>query len=120
MSEIHKSEIIYEEGWREAPVTQIEETAVDEAQPPEKKADDKPSKPLLICIQLAVCLMAAFALFIMKAMDSGAYHDFMDSYREELDKPVVSQGVFDALDAGRLFGGSAVSAEATPDEAEAR
>jgi hypothetical protein len=42
----------------------------------------------------------------------------MDHYRDELSKPVVSQGVFDSVDIGRLFGEGAVTVKATPDEAE--
>ena len=120
MSEIHSNEIIYEEGWRQsAPPTDYsenEDTPIDEV--PEKP-DEQPdsSKPLLITVQLIICLLAALALFLMKSMDSDFYHVFMDYYRDELEKPVISQGVFDALDVSRLFGESAVSITSTPDEA---
>lgn len=117
MSEIHNNEIIYEEGWRQsAPPADIEETPIDEVpEKPDEKSDA--SKPLLITVQLIICLLAALALFLMKSMDSDFYHEFMDYYRDELEKPVVSQGVFDALDVSRLFGESAVSITSTPDEA---
>ena len=118
MSDIHRDEIIYEEGWREsAPAQEPQELPVDEAA---EKPMDKPheSKPLLLIIQLALCLALVLALFLLKSMDSDIYHDFMDHYRDELSKPVVSQGVFDSVDIGRLFGEGAVTVKATPDEAE--
>ena len=117
MSDIRRDEIIYEEGWRESAPAQEPPTApVDEA--PEKPAD-KPrgSKPLLLIIQLALCLAFVLALFLLKSMDSEIYWDFMDFYGDELSKPVVSQGVFDSVDIGRLFGEGSVSVKATGDEA---
>lgn len=121
MSEIQRSEIIYEEGWHDAAPPAEPEVPLDEA---EKKPEDDPeiretSKPLLISIQLVLCLLAALALFLLKAMDSVGYHEFMDYYHEELNKPVVSQGVFEALDISKLFTDD-VTVQATPDEAQDR
>lgn len=115
MSEIHRDEIIYEEGWRESsPPAEVEKIPVDEALP--DIAEKKPgSRPLLITIQLVLCLLLALILFVLKSMDSEAYHSFIDHYHDELQKPVVSQGVFDALDVTRLFESPEVSS--TPDEA---
>ena len=53
-------------------------------------------------------------------MDSVGYHEFMDFYHEELNKPIVSQGVFEALDISRLFTENSVTVQATPDEAQDR
>ena len=118
MSEIKHNEIIYEEGWREAAPTvhTDEETPIDEAQPfPDQPKDDPDrSRPLLISIQLALSLLAALILFLLKAMDSEGYYNFMDYYREELQKPVVSQEIFSAAD--ELFEQNAVTIQATPDE----
>lgn len=118
MSEIKRNEIIYEEGWREASplVKAEEETPLDESpplrdQPPEES--DR-SRPLLISIQLVLCLLTALVLFLLKAMDSEGYYNFMDYYREELQKPVVSQEIFNAADG--LFERDPVTIQATPDE----
>ncbi len=119
MSEIHKSEIIYEEGWREtAPSAEAEPLPVDET-PAENTAEKHTeTKPLLISIQLVLCLLLALALFLLKSMDSEIYHDFIDYYHDELKKPMVSQGVFDTLDVTKLFQSPKV--QSTPDEAEDR
>lgn len=118
MSEIKRNEIIYEEGWRDAaPTVDAQtETPLDEAQPStgQPKDDSEKSRPLLITIQLALSLLAALVLFLLKAMDSEGYYNFMDYYHEELQKPVVSQEVFNAAD--ELFAQNAVTVEATPDE----
>lgn len=119
MSEIKHNEIIYEEGWREAaPAVDAEvETPLDEAKPAsdQPKDDTERSRPLLITIQLVLSLLAALVLFLLKAMDSEGYYNFMDYYHEELQKPVISQEVFSAAD--ELFEQNAVTVEATPDEA---
>lgn len=118
MSEIKRNEIVYEEGWREAaPAVDAEvETPLDEAQsaPDQPKDDAERSRPLLITIQLTLSLLAALVLFLLKAMDSEGYYNFMDYYHEELQKPVVSQEVFSAAD--ELFELTPVTVEATPDE----
>ena len=127
MSEIQHSEIIYEEGWREsAPlIKQItpgnppeEEPAEGFGQQGEKPAHE--SKPLLITIQLVLCLLAALVLFLLKAMDSEGYYSFIEFYHEELQKSVVSQEVFSSADVGRLFSERSVEIRATPDEAAHR
>lgn len=116
MSEIKRNEIIYEEGWREAsPIMEdnipLDEAAASTVQPQE---DQEKSRPLLITIQLALSLLAALVLFLLKAMDSEGYYNFMDYYHEELQKPVVSQEIFHAADA--LFEQNPVTMQATPDE----
>ena len=119
MSEIRRDEIIYEEGWRDADIPVQEDDDPDaqadiETKPELPKEDHSP--PLLTILQLILCMIAALVLFILKAMDSDAYHDFMNAYDEEMAKPVISQKVFDAVDWNALFGGSQVSVKATPDE----
>ncbi len=122
MSEIRRDEIIYEEGWREekplseeraAPSGEIPAEQTDA--PPQKEKQDG-SRPLLTVLQLVLCMAAALVLFLLKAMDSSAYHGFMSAYAEEMAKPVVSQKVFDAVDWNALFGGGKVTVTATPDE----
>ena len=116
MSEFKRNEIIYEEGWREASPIMEEETPLDEAPAPVERPqqENEKSKPLLITIQLVLSLLAALVLFLLKAMDSEGYYNFMDYYREELQKPVVSQEIFRAADA--LLEQNPVTVQATPDE----
>lgn len=118
MSEIQRSEIIYEEGWHEAAPLMETQIPLDEIEPKEEEKVEprETSRPLLITLQLVLCLLAALVLFLLKAMDSGFYHDFMDYYHEELNKPVVSQDVFGAMDISRLFANDTVTVQATPDE----
>lgn len=117
MSEIKRNEIIYEEGWRDSSVTPDIESDIDsETEAPEIQPSN--SRPLLICIQLVMCLLAALALFLLKAMDSGYYHTFIDAYHEELEKPLVSREAFNEYDLSRLFPEEKV--RATADEAQTR
>lgn len=118
MSEYRQNEIIYEEGWRESAPVVNNDTPIDE-EPFESKApteERERSKPLLITIQLILCLIAALVLFLLKAMDSEGYYSFMDYYRAELQKPIVSQDVFESADVTKLFTQDNVTVQATPDE----
>ena len=120
------SEIIYEEGWREnAAVTPIEPEPLDEQDEsgnvsPESRKAESGSFPLLLTLQLAVCLIAALVLFLFKTMGNEQYNSFIEFYKEELQKPVISRSVFDAADLSRLFAGGEVKVLASPDEAEGR
>jgi hypothetical protein len=116
MSDYRHSEIIYEEGWREAsqpPAPDMtDETPEDET----AAVENNGSRPLLVTIRLVLCLIAAAALLILRALDSEWYHGFMTYYRVEMNKPVIAQDFFEALDLSRVFGGSGVQVKASPDE----
>ncbi len=122
MSDIKRNEIVYEEGWRETAPVVNETVPIDEAQPDPviEQTEREDSKPLLITIQLVLCLLAALVLFLLKAMDSEGYYSFIDYYHEELQKPVVSEEVFRKADIGKLIAENPVEVQATPDEAAHR
>lgn len=121
MGEIRRDEIVYEEGWRDSkdPVEDIPSPKEDK-EPQKPDGDPDRSRPLLTILQLILCMAAALVLFILKAMDSGAYHDFMNAYGEEMAKPVVSQKVFDAVDWNALLRSDSVTVTASPDELSPR
>ena len=75
---------------------------------------------MLLTLQLAVCLLLALAIFLLKAMGSGYYDSFMAYYRAELQKPVISERVFDAAQLSRLFSEKPFTVQATPDETAPR
>ena len=118
MSDIKRNEIVYEEGWRETAPVVNEPVPIDEAQPDPviEQTEREDGKPLLITIQLVLCLLAALVLFLLKAMDSEGYYSFIDYYHEELQKPVVSEEVFLKADIGKLIAENPVEVQATPDE----
>jgi len=113
MNETRRDEIIYEEGWRDAEPMPSDDMPLDE-QPHEERKSRIPGS-LLILIQLIACAIFALVLFILRAMDSPAYHDFMVYYRTEMSKPVISQEFFDNSDVSRLLGGD-VRLRSTSDE----
>lgn len=115
MSDSQRNQIIYEEGWRDSEPIGGDGVPVDEAAEPQTKPEDR-SKPLLISIQLIVCIMAALVLFILKAMDSRAYHGFMTWYRVEMSRPVISQEFFERVGVGRLSTPDEVTVRESPDE----
>jgi len=117
MSEMRRDEIIYEEGWREVQPPDEEAAPLDETPPPEPV---RRSAPLLISIQLVLCLIAALVLFILKAMDSEAYRAIMTAYKTQMARPVIAQEFFDAMDVSRLLQENAVTVSASPDELSPR
>ena len=94
MSEIKRSEIIYEEGWRDAAKAE-KEPAAEQPEPQPDSKDSGPA-PLLMIIQLAVCVTAALALTVLRAMDSDIYHGIMTAYRVEMNKPLISRELFES------------------------
>lgn len=124
MSEIRRDEIVYEEGWRDAAIPEQEEMSAQPEQEPTESLQDKEkeseSRPLLTILQLVLCMAAALVLFLLKAMDSEAYHGFMHTYAEAMAKPVISQELFEKVDWNALFGGDHLTVTATPDEAARR
>ena len=119
MSDIERNEIIYEEGWRDNVPAPADEPPVDEALAP--GIQEKPqSFPLLISIQLALCVAMAVAMFILKAMDSELYHGIMTYFRAEMNKPVISEELFEAMDISRLNSGYEPIAKASADELQPR
>lgn len=112
MSENGRNEIIYEEGWR-GNVTAAHGEPSPEETPPAPKRD---GTPLLISMQLILCAVAALVLLLLKAMDSPAYHGFMDWYRDRMNRPVISQEFFEGIGVDRLSSADEVTVEASADE----
>lgn len=108
-------EIVYDEGFR-SPSNRIEKA--EEAEPipvDEQKSaqkSDRP-KPLLITIQLLLCLVIALSLFLLKSMGSELYDEFESRYNEEMKKTLISQSAFDNMTPQKLFS-SATADEAQP------
>lgn len=100
MNEIKRSEIIYEEGWREntSDFSADSGTPEDELPPMSEPESEKESKLLLVTVQLIICIILALAVLLLKVTNSALYRGFMDYFNDELKKPVISQGVFSTID----------------------
>ncbi len=106
MSEYRKDEIIYDEDWlrvdtpleREYPAQSEEYNAPALDERNIKKPRPKRTFPALITIQLVVCLVIAFAVFMLKAMNSDVYHQFCDWYNEQMQYTLVSDDTFESID----------------------
>ena len=80
MSECKRNEIIYEESWREASPTVVEETPLDEApaRAERPREENEKSRPLLITIQLVLSLLAAL-VFMYAPILILALYSFTDA-----------------------------------------
>ncbi len=115
MSEFERSEIVYEEGWR-AQKPPVQREPEPEKTPETPQTDGGRPTPLLISIQLVLCGVAALVLFLLKAMDSPAYHGFMEWYRGEMSRPVISREFFGGSEDDRPATADEVRVEASADE----
>lgn len=113
MQDYRKDEIIYDENWQrfdEPYKAEVVKTEADNE--PENPQDEKPKekKPIpLITIQLILCFIIAFVIFILKAMDSDTYDKLSSFYNEQMRNTLVSSQRFEDIDLSKYF-------ESTPDE----
>lgn len=122
MEDFRKDEIFYDEDWKQfdEPVL-VEKTEHDsENEEPAKKVE-KPEKrkrtfPSLITIQLVVCLIIAFLVFMLKAMNSDTYKQLCKYYDELMQETLLSNSVFEDIDLSQYFEATADEATATNDE----
>lgn len=121
MEEFRKDEITYDEDWQcfDEPVVseqkQIDNCDVESDKKPE---NNKPKKmfPALITIQLVMCLIIAFLVFMLKAMNSQTYAQFCDWYNELMSDTLLSNSTFEDIDLSQYFEATTDQVSATNDE----
>lgn len=121
MEEFRKDEITYDEDWQcfDEPVVseqkQIDNSDVESDKKPE---NNKPKKmfPALITIQLVMCLIIAFLVFMLKAMNSQTYAQFCDWYNELMSDTLLSNSTFEDIDLSQYFEATTDQVSATNDE----
>ncbi len=100
------NEIVYDEGFLKEKkelserAHEVEPIPVDE-QPTEEGRSG--TKPLLITIQLALCLLIALFLFIMKTTGTAFYDAFEKWYDDEMKKTLISRSAFEKVDLSAFF-----------------
>lgn len=124
MDGYRKDEITYSEDWQrfDEPAQPydmpVESKQYIENSEPETKREKKPEKkrsfPALITIQLVICLIIAFLVFILKAMNSDTYKQLCDWYNDSMKNTLVSNSSFEDIDLSHYFDASAD--QATADE----
>lgn len=68
----------------------------------EKKTKKRSFLPL-ITLQLIVCLLLAFCVFILKSMNSDMYYRFRDWYDSQMSYVLINSDVFDNIDLSSLI-----------------
>lgn len=114
MEDLRKDEIIYEEDWQqldEPKCVNSEDDSKEQEKPDMEKQMPKKQRqfPALITIQLVVCLIIAFLVFMLKAMNSDTYARLCDIYDDLMSETLLSNSTFEDIDLSHYF-------EATTDE----
>ena len=121
MEDFRKDEIIYDEDWKqfEEPVL-VEKRESDREEELKVETVVKPKNkrtfPALITIQLVLCLIIAFLVFMLKAMNSETYAQLCKYYDELMQNTLLSSSVFEDIDLSHYFEATADQAQATNDE----
>lgn len=106
MSDYRKDEIIYDEDWLrvDTPLEREYPAQSEEYSDPatDNRSVNKPARkrsfPALITIQLVLCIVVAFIVFMLKAMNCDIYHQFCDWYNEQMQYTLVSDETFENVD----------------------
>lgn len=110
--EENKNIITYAENWQNISepeyvtaangLNDAEYEAESSAEPAKKYKKTGP-KPLLITIQLALCLLIAAAAFVIKGIGGDLYRNVRQAYYDELNRTLVFDGKHN-FEPGKLFG----------------
>ena len=125
MEDFRKDEIYYDEDWKhfDEPVlaqkyehdcditSESEKSAI-----PQKVEKRKKNFPALITIQLVLCLLIAFLVFMLKAMNSDTYKQLCEYYNELMQETLFSSSVFEDIDLSQYFEATADEVTSTNDE----
>lgn len=113
MSDYRKDEIIYDEDWLTVDTPLEPQYAVPSDEQKEetnqtqtKKSKRKRTFPALITIQLVVCIIVAFSIFMLKAMNSDTYHQFCDWYNNLMRYTIVPDSTFRDIDLSQYMSAS--------------
>lgn len=125
MDDFKQNEIVYDENWQtldsiQEPVIVSDETQNDspnDAKSSQKRNVEKHRKFVgLITIQLVVCIIIAFIIFLLKAMDSTTYKRLCDYYHSMMKNTLVSNESFESIDLSPYFSASTDEIVSTVDE----
>ena len=114
-------DITYDENWQsfDEPLTlpiDVEGDAVSQQQLEPEKKKKRSRVPTLIGIQLFICFVVAFSIFILKAIDSNLYDEVSRFYHNQMRNTLVSNKKFEDIDLSEYF--NSTDDQATPSQYE--
>ena len=124
MQEFRKDEIVYDENWQnfdtKCEYTILDNDDIKQQEEPEDtlpvKEKKKKTPIALITIQLVICVLLAFLVFILKSMDSDIYKQLSSWYNKAVKNTLVSDSTFEDIDLSPYFSSTADELIATSDE----
>ncbi len=122
MKEDRFDDITYDEGWQrfDTPTPAVlyddSDENTDGIQNNKIVKKHRKTFPALITIQLVLCLLVAFALFMLKAMNSDSYQKLCNWYEEQMKNTLISDNTFEDVDLNRYFESSVDEAKPIKNE----
>ncbi len=125
MQDYRKDEIIYDEDWQTFDNVQKCEVVPPQPQSESDNKDENKNIEIpikkhrtvsLITIQLLLCLIIAFVVFILKSMDSDFYNKISDWYNSMMRYTLVSNETFESIDLSSYFESTSDQLSASNDE----
>lgn len=115
MDDYRKDEIIYDENWQSVCEPIISQNTNDTDNYADDKRNEEESKvkkekrvfPALISIQLVLCLIIAFSVFILKAMNSDSYKQLCSWYNDLMQETILPNSAFENIDLSQYFSATA-------------
>ena len=101
MQDFRKDEIIYDEGFLNPSEEYIMEKQEEDKEPDSesvknfKEKTDKSHGQVVISIQLVVCVLIAFTVFLVKMFSFDTYAAIRSWYDTQMNKTLISQSTFD-------------------------
>lgn len=116
MSEMHENnnEIVYAEGFHTVDKRiepQLEPTPLDE-QPAPPEQPKRRLFPVILTLQLVLCILIALSVFLLNITGSSLYDSFRSWYKAEMKHTLISDSFFETVDIPSLLASTAD--EATP------
>ena len=98
----------YEEGWKDAgePVEYERYTDPSSESPPEKpkkKPKKKGGKPLVLIVQLGLCLLMVLSAYVVKTLGGRVYGELHSWYQSELSDEIILNSDFESFSLKELI-----------------
>lgn len=93
----NQAPLIFRDDWKPIynPVTVENEPKAEDESVPEKKKKENVGKPLLLIIQILICVIALLSVFAVKNFNPSWYNSFFEWYDKNLNNEIILSETFE-------------------------